>query len=63
MGILWIKVSNYCSNSNEINKIIYKCTIIDQRPSVKFIRLLHVYIILLLNLPKQKAIHKYVWAS
>ena len=54
MGTLWIKVSNYCSNSNQINKTIYKCTIIDQRPSVKFIRLLHVYInVLLPNLKKK----------
>ena len=54
MGTLWIKVSNYCSNSNQINKTIYKCTIIDYRPSEKFIRLLHVYIILLLHLKRKK---------
>ena len=29
IGTLWIKVSNYCSNSNQINKTIYKCTIIE----------------------------------
>ena len=53
MGTLWIKVSNYCSNSNQINKTIYKCTIIDQRPSVKIITCVY-HIITKLKKKKEK---------